>query len=219
MRGDRFDTEAQSDLRPPVRTLAMESTLILFLKLLFAGGPHIEGLDRPRLGRENSPDLALGVPVTIGCTGEAEEGNSRNHPRSACPSLGLSTHAARATGSRRRKASSRWTVRLIAGSPSPSRGKNGLEVSHPEHVARGPSAPFTSSAPNPHAGPNVIGSPRRTKHEEGCGLRRDARIEARECARTSQLFELQKSIGDHCRPHRSSFTGHRDRVTREGDGE
>lgn len=45
------------------------------------------------------------------------------------------------------------------------------------------------------------------EREEGCGLRRAAGIEARECARTSQLIELQKSIGDHCWSHRSSFTG------------
>lgn len=48
-----------------------------------------------------------------------------------------------------------------------------------------------------------------TKREVSCGSRRAAKIEARECARTSFFHRLQKSIGDHCRPHRSSFTGQR----------
>jgi len=46
-----------------------------------------------------------------------------------------------------------------------------------------------------------------TKREEGCGPRHAAKIEARGCARTSLFHRLQKSIGDHCRPHRSFSTG------------
>jgi hypothetical protein len=135
--------------------------------------------------------------MTNGCTGGAEEGHSHNHPSGANPSLGLPAHAARATSRRRRKASSRWMVGLISGSPSPLQGESERGVTSPEHVARGPSASSLARGE----------SPRHTKREEGCGPRRAARIEARECARTSFFYRLQKSIGDHCWSHTSSFTG------------
>lgn len=59
-----------------------------------------------------SPAFSPNAPVTIGCSGVAEEGNLRNHLRSAGPSLGLPAHGTRATGSRRRKTSSRWMKKL-----------------------------------------------------------------------------------------------------------
>jgi hypothetical protein len=110
VRGDRSDTDASSDRCAPGGPLAVESTLVPESELFFAEGFRNEGLDRWQFGREGSPGLALGAPVTIGCTVGAEEGNSRNNPRSASPSLGLPAHAARATGRRRRKTSSRWMV-------------------------------------------------------------------------------------------------------------
>lgn len=176
--------------------LAVKCTLVLETVLSFAGGFRIEGLDRLRFQREGSPGLTVGAPMTSGCTGEAEEGNPRNHPRSACPSLGLLTHVARATGSRRRKASSRWMAKFVSRSPSlhgKKRSRGGFTRARGSRpvdlvLARGESS-------------------RGTEREEGCGLRRAARIEARECARTSLCFELQKSTGDHCWPHRSSSTG------------
>lgn len=86
---------------------------------------------------------------------------------------------------------------------------------------------FISGSPSPHGKKRTRGDPTRargsrsvglhpreggvttaTKREEGCGPRHAAKIEARGCARTSLFHRLQKSIGDHCRPHRSFSTGH-----------
>jgi hypothetical protein len=104
----------------------VESTLVFVTWLFFAEGRRNEGLDRwqfrtrglsrPRAGRTGDE---------IGCTGGAEEGNSRNHAKTwggASPSLGLPAHAARAIGRRRRKASSRWMVGLIIGYAKPFTG-------------------------------------------------------------------------------------------------
>jgi hypothetical protein len=144
-----------------------------------------------------SPSPTLDQPVTTGCTGVAEEGNARTPPRSARPSLGLPAHETRATGRRRRKAPTRWMLGVLSKSPSLHGGKR----------FRGCFSRFRGSR---HVGLVLAKgkSPRRTELEGGCGRRRDARVEARECARTSFLKNrLQKSIGDHCWLHRSSFTG------------
>jgi len=85
-----------------------------------------------------SPALSPNAPVTIGCSGVAEEGNLRNHLRSAGPSLGLPAHGTRATGSRRRKTSSRWMKRLYRCRQAFT-GESGAGVASSEFVACGTS--------------------------------------------------------------------------------
>jgi hypothetical protein len=119
--------------------LTVEGTLVLRTVYPFAGVHSREGLGSVRLGVW-SPNLMLGcLPVTKGCSGVAEEGNSRNHPRSAGPSLGLLTHRTRATGSRRRKTSSRWMEELCRRRQAFT-GESGVGVASSEFVARGPLA-------------------------------------------------------------------------------
>jgi hypothetical protein len=155
-----------------------------------------EGLDRFRFGREEVSTPRAEPTGDDGCTGVAEEGNACTPPRSARPSLGLPAHETRATGSRRRKASSRWMLGHYRAAKALT-GKNELGGVSAGFVARDTSA---SSLARDE-------SPRGTEREGDCGLRRAARVEAHGCARTS-CFKLQKSIGDHCWPHRSSFTGY-----------
>lgn len=107
------------------------------------------------------------LPVTKGCSGVAEEGNSRNHPRSAGPSLGLLAHRTRATGSRRRKTSSRW-MEWLCQRRQAFTGESGVGVAASEFVARGL---WVSAASGEHT--------RGTKREEGCGLRHAAGTIAR----------------------------------------
>jgi hypothetical protein len=149
-------------------------------------------------GREESPSLTPGTPVTMGARGELRRGFRATFKRRAKPSLGPSAHGPRATGRRRRKASARWMVRgFISGSPSP----------HGKKRTRGGSTKARGSR-SVGLVPREGRVTTETKREVGCGPRRAAKIEARECARTSLFQRLQKSIGDHCRPHRSSSTGH-----------
>lgn len=148
-------------------------------------------------GREGSPGLTPSPPVTNGCTRGAEEGNSRNIqgarvlrsvPRPTLPGPPVAGVARRRRGG--------WCEAHI-GFAKPSREKADSGWPHQ-------STWFAVRRPRPREGRVTTA----TKREEGCGPRHDAKIEARGCARTSLFHRLQKSIGDHCRPHRSSSTGH-----------
>jgi hypothetical protein len=88
--------------------LTVKCALVHGTGLLFAGGPLNVGLDRFRFGREDISKPHAGPTGDDGCTGVAEEGNAYTPLRSARPSLGLPAHESRATGSRRRKTSTRW---------------------------------------------------------------------------------------------------------------
>lgn len=155
MRGDRPGTDASSDRRAPAGTLAMKCTLVLQTWFFFAEGLRNGGLGRWQFGRGEPSGPTLGAPMTNGCTGAAEEGLSRIIPRRANPSLGLPAHAARATGRRRRKASSRWMVGLVSRTPSPLLGESGLAAVSPEHVARGPSASTLVRGSSHHGAQNA----------------------------------------------------------------
>jgi hypothetical protein len=147
--------------------LTVKGTLVLRTVYPFAGVHSREGLGSVRLGVW-SPNLMLGcLPMTKGCSGVAEEGNSRNHPRSAGPSLGLLAHRTRATGSRRRKTSSRWMEELCRRRQAFT-GESGVGVASSEFVARGL---WVSAASGEHT--------KGTKREEGCGLRHAAGTIAR----------------------------------------
>jgi len=102
------------------------------------GGALERGSSAGRASTPGSPALPPNAPVTIGCSGVAEEGNLRNHPRSAGPSLGLPAHGIRATGSRCRKTSSRWMERLYRRRQAFT-GESGAGVAFSEFVACGTS--------------------------------------------------------------------------------
>jgi len=148
--------------------LAAECTLVFGTGLFFAEGSQNEGLDRFRFGRGESPDPALDQPVTTGARELAEEGNTRTHPRSACPSLGLPAHEPRAIGSRRREVSSRWMLGRYR-SRKALTGEIGSGGVLAGVVVRGASASSLARGE----------SPRRTEHEGDRGLRRDAKVKAR----------------------------------------
>lgn len=155
------------------------------------------GLDRFRFGRGDFSKPHAGPTGDDGCTGVAEEGNACTPPRSARPSLGLPAHEIRAIGSRRRKAPARWMPGHYR-SRQAFTGESGSGDVSAAFVARGTSASSLARGE----------SPRNTELEGDCGLRRDARVEARElCSYVVFENRLQKSTGDHCWPHRSSFTG------------
>jgi hypothetical protein len=135
--------------------------------------------------------------VTNGCSGEAEEGNPRTHLRSAGPSLGLSAHVARATGRRRRKASSRWTAHSYRQRQSPHGEK-------PRSGQVNRSAWLAARRPHPLGRMSHHGAQNAKKVAAFVALRGSRLVSV--LVRRS-LNELQKSIGDHCWSHRSSFTG------------
>jgi len=127
----------------------------------------------------------------------AEEGHSRSTLSGANPSLGLSAHAARATGSRRRKTSSRWMVGFIIGTRESPHGRNRFR------------GDFTRARGSRPVG--LVSLERRvtTWHKTRRGLRPSSRCGDHSSWVCSYvvLFRLQKSIGGHCGSHRSSFTG------------
>lgn len=156
MRGDRFDTDARSDPRAPAGPLAAKSTLVFELGPPFAGGSQTEDLDRSRHRTRGAFRPRAVRTGDDGCTREAEEGNPRNTPRSASPSLGLSAHVARATGSRRRKVSSRWMAGLIPRSPSLNGGKRLRGVSASARGSR-PVGLFPREGRSHHGAQNAKG--------------------------------------------------------------
>lgn len=119
--------------------LTVKGTLVLRTVYPFAGVHSREGLGRSGVVCGLQTICFRRLSVTNGCPGVAEEGNSRNHPRSAGPSLGLLAHRTRATGSRRRKASSRWMEGLCRRRQAFT-GESGVGVASLEFVARGPLA-------------------------------------------------------------------------------
>jgi hypothetical protein len=147
-------------------------------------------------GREDTPALAPSAPMTTGARGELRRGIRasfqearilRSVPRPTLPGPPVGGVARRRRGG--------W-LGFISGSPSPhgkKRTRGGLTR------ARG----SRSVGLVPREGRVTTA----TKREEGCGPRHAAKIEARGRARTSLFHRLQKSIGDHCRPHRSFSTG------------
>jgi len=108
----------------------MKCILVRRMRFFFAEGPLSAGLDRASPGREGPPGLTPNGAVTIGCTRGAEEGTPHSSPSGAEPSLGLSAHAARATGSRRRKTSVRWMVGFAIGDVKPLTGNKRLRGDH-----------------------------------------------------------------------------------------
>jgi len=147
-------------------------------------------------GRERSPGLALSAPMTMGARGELRRGiRATFQGARILHSVPRPTLLGPPVGGVARRRRGGW-FGFISGSPSP----------HGKKRTRGGSTKARGSR-------SVGLVPREgrvttvTKREVGCGPRRAAKIEARECARTSFFHRLQKSIGDHCRPHRSSSTG------------
>lgn len=156
-------------------------------RVSIGGSIRTRRLSRPRAERTDDD----------GCTRAAEEGNSQSiqalrilhsvpRPTVSGPPVGV-------VARRRRGGWSRFSYRVRQALT----GKSGLGVAQTR--ARGSRSV------------GLVPRERRvttaTKREEDCGPRRAAKTEARECARTSFFHRLQKSIGDHCRPHRSSSTG------------
>lgn len=136
------------------------------------------------------------TPMTIGCTKGAEEGNSRNiqgarilHSVLRPTVLGPPV----VNVARRRRGG--W-FGFISGSPSPH-GK--------KRTRGGPdqSTWFAARRPRPSRGASHHG------HKTRRGLRSSSRCEDQSSQVCSYVVvsRLQKSIGDHCRPHRSSSTG------------
>lgn len=169
MRGGRSITLLSERSGRGGRLLTVECTLVHGTGLLFAGGPLNVGLDRFRFGRGDFSKPHAGPTGDDGCTGVAEEGNARTPLRSARPSLGLPAHEIRAIGSRRRKAPARWMPGHYR-SRQAFTGESGSGGVSAGFVARGTSASSLARGE----------SPRHTQLEGDCGLRRDARVEARE---------------------------------------
>jgi hypothetical protein len=76
-------------------------------------------------------------------------------------------------------------------------GKSGLGVTSPEHVVRGPSASSLARGESPRS--------QNVKRVAALVTLRRSKPEVVLVRRS--FTRLQKSIGDHCRPHRSSSTG------------
>jgi hypothetical protein len=186
----------------------VKGTLVLRTVLPFAGGYGREGLRLvPQSTRVSNP--RAGRTGDKGCSGVAEEGNLRNHPRSAGPSLGLSTHRTRATGSQRRKALREVDDRSCIGVAKPSRGKAALgwllQRSWP--AACRPS--LQRKARRGHHRAQTVKKVAAFVTLQGPSLA--------DRARTS-CFELQKSTSEGCRPHRSASHRSSGRVDRKVGG-
>ena len=174
--------------------LTAKGTLILRTVFPFAGAHWREGLWPVLLRCEESPTLMLNLPVTTGARESLRRGiRATIQGARVLHSVFWPTEPGPPVAGVARRRRGGW--RGCADVAKPLRGKAALGWLL---QSSWPAALWLSAASGEHT--------KGTKREEGCGLRHAAGTIARESC-SYVVFELQKSAGGICRPHRSALTG------------